>query len=37
MSPWMFNVYMEGVERDVNARVFVKGLELLREKLAGVR
>ena len=25
MSPWLFNVYMDGVVRDVNVRVFGKG------------
>ena len=29
MSPWLFNVYMDGVVRDVNIRVLGKGLELL--------
>ena len=29
MSPWLFNVYMDGVVRQVNVRVLVKGLELL--------
>ena len=29
MSPWLFNVYMDGVVRDVNVRVLRKGLELL--------
>ena len=29
MSPWSFNVYMDGVAREVNARVLGKGLELL--------
>ena len=29
MSPWLFNVYMEGVVREVNVRVLGKGLELL--------
>ena len=29
MSPWLFNVYMDGVVREVNARVLVKGLEQL--------
>ena len=29
MSPWLFNVYMDGVVREVNVRVLVKGLELL--------
>ena len=28
-SPWLFNVYMDGVVREVNARVLGKGLELL--------
>ena len=29
MSPWLFNVYMDGVVRKVNGRVLGKGLELL--------
>ena len=29
MSPWLCNVYMDGVVREVNVRVPVKGLELL--------
>ena len=29
MSPWFFNVYMDGVVREVNVRVLGKGLELL--------
>ena len=29
MSPWLFNVYMDGVVREVNVRVFGKGLKLL--------
>ena len=29
MSPWLFNVYMDGVVREVNVRVVGKGLELL--------
>ena len=29
MSPWLFNVHMDGVVTDVNARVLGKGLELL--------
>ena len=29
MSPWLFNVYMGGVVREVNVRVLGKGLELL--------
>ena len=29
MSPWLFNVYMDGVVREVNARVLGKGLEQL--------
>ena len=27
MSPWLFNVYMDGVVREVNVRVFGKVLE----------
>ena len=29
MSPWLFNVYMDGVVREVNARVLGKGLEIM--------
>ena len=29
MSPWLFDVYMDGVVREVNVRVLGKGLELL--------
>ena len=29
MSPWLFNVYMDGVVRHVNVRVLGRGLELL--------
>ena len=29
MTPWLFNVYMDGVVPEVNARMFGKGLELL--------
>ena len=29
MSLWLFNVYMDGVVRAVNARMLGKGLELL--------
>ena len=29
MSPWMFDVYMDGVVREVNLRVLWKWLELL--------
>ena len=29
MSPWLFNVCMDGVVREVNVTVLVKGLELL--------
>ena len=28
MSPWLFNLYIDGVVREVNTRVFGKGLEL---------
>ena len=28
MSTWLFNVYMDGVVREVNVRVLEKGLEL---------
>ena len=31
MSPWLFNVYMDGVVREVNVRVLGKGLDLLSE------
>ncbi len=29
MSPWLFNVYMDGVVREVNARVQDEGLVML--------
>ena len=29
MSPWLFNVYVDGMVREVNVRVLGKGLELL--------
>ena len=29
MSPWLFNVYIDGVVREVNVRVLGKALELL--------
>ena len=29
MSPWLYNVYMDGVVREVNVMVLGKGLELL--------
>ena len=29
MSPWLFNIYMDGVVLEVNVRVLGKGLELL--------
>ena len=29
MSPWLFNVYMDGVVREVKVSVLGKGLELL--------
>ena len=31
MSPWLFNLYIDGVVREVNARVLGRGLELLDE------
>ena len=30
MSPWLFNVYMDGMVQEMNVRVLEKGLELLR-------
>ena len=29
MSPWLFNIYVNGVVREVNVKVLGKGLELL--------
>ena len=29
IAPWLFNVYMDGVVRELNVRVLGKGLELL--------
>ena len=37
MFPWLFNIYMDGVIREVNVRVLGKGLELLSEMVAGLR
>ena len=37
MSPWLFNVYMDGVVREVNARVLGKGRELLTVNDGGLR
>ena len=37
MSPWLFNVYMDFVVREVNVRVLGKGLELLSGMVAGWR
>ena len=31
MSPWLFNVYMDGVVREVEVRAKGKGAELFRE------
>ena len=31
MSPWLFNIYMDGVVREVNVRVGGRGLELVEE------
>ncbi len=31
MSPWLFNVYMDGVVREVNERVQGKGLVMIGE------
>ena len=30
-TPWLFNVYVDGVVLEVNVRVFGKGVELLSE------
>ena len=35
MPPWLFNINMDGVVRDVNAWVLWKGLELLSVKGSG--
>ena len=35
MSPWLFNVYMDGVVWGVNVRVLGKGLELLSANSGG--
>ena len=29
MSPWLFNICMDGVDREVNVKVLGKGLELM--------
>ena len=31
MSPWLFNLYMDGVMREVNARVMNRGVRLERD------
>ena len=36
-SPWLFNVYMDCVGREVNARVLGKGLVLLSVNGEGLR
>ena len=36
MSPWLFNVYMDGVVREVNIRLLGRGLELLSAMMAGL-
>ena len=35
MSPWLFNLYIDGVVRDVNTRVFGRGLKLVDGKNNG--
>ena len=30
ISPWLFNIYIDDVVQEVNARIFARGLELLR-------
>ena len=37
MSPWLFNVYMVSVVREVNVRVLGKGLECKVRMVAGLR
>ena len=37
MSPWLFNVYMDGVVQQVKAMVNGKSLELPRQMMAGLR
>ena len=37
MSQWLFNVYMDAVVREVNARVLREGLELLSANGEGMR
>ena len=29
MSPWLFNIYMDGVVREVNARMLSRGFSLV--------
>ena len=31
MSPWLFNLYIDGVVKEVNARVLGRGLKLVEE------
>ena len=37
ISPWLFNVYMDGVVREVIVRVLGKWLELLSANVSGLR
>ena len=37
MSPWLLNVYMNGVVREVNGRVLGRKLELLREMVESLK
>ena len=37
MSPWLFNVYMDGVVREVNVRVLGKGLGCRVRMVVGLR
>ncbi|MEL7177812.1 MAG: reverse transcriptase domain-containing protein [Pseudomonadota bacterium] len=34
MSPWLFNIYMDGVIREMKARVMERGVELIHEERA---
>ena len=37
ISPWLFNVYMDGAIREVNVRLLGKGLQLLSANGSGFK
>lgn len=36
LSLWLFNVFIDGVLREVNVRLLERGLNLIKESLAGI-